>query len=180
MKTNKAIPILILTISLMLTAIQTEAQHRTPRNSKYKYIPKIGQRVPRIPRSTVIVRHRGIPYHYSTGIFYRHKSNGYYVVHAPVGLRVRFLPRNYYRLTFGSRVFFYYYGNYYVQDGPYYETVTPPIGARVDELPNGYNQIVIDGNTYYVVDGVYYKAFIDDNGTVWYEVVGINKNNINN
>ncbi len=140
----------------------------------------MGQKVERVPRANVIVKHRGIPYRYKSGVFYRPRNNAYYVVHPPIGVRVRVLPSNYLRLTFGPRVYFYYYGAFYEHRGNYYETVTPPIGARVDELPNGYYQVVIDSNTYYVVDGIYYKAILDENGAVWYEVVGINTNEINN
>ncbi len=180
MKNNKAIPILILVFSIVFAAaVQTQAQQRKPRSSKYKNMPRIGQKVQRMPRATVIVKHKGIPYHYKSGVFYRPRNNAFYVVHAPIGVRVRVLPANYFRLTWGSGVYFYYYGTFYEHRGGYYETVAPPLGARVDELPNGYYQVVIDGNTYYVADGIYYKAILDDNGAVWYEVVGINSNEIN-
>ena len=48
----------------------------------------------------------------------------------------------------------------------------PPVEAVVYDLPNGYEKFVLDGFTYYRFDGVYYKAIIDTNGEVAYQVVG--------
>jgi hypothetical protein len=53
-----------------------------------------------------------------------------------------------------------------------YITVAPPVGAVIDALPDGYRKVIIDNNIYYEFNEAYYKAFIDEYGEVWYEVVG--------
>ena len=54
-----------------------------------------------------------------------------------------------------------------------YITVAPPIGAKVNALPEGYEKVWLDGNFYYEFDGTYYRAFVDEQSEVWYEVVSV-------
>lgn len=141
---------------------------------KYSKMPHWGYKYTAVPKGRYIVKHAGIPYHYSKEVFYKPMGSRYVVVRAPIGVRINALPRNYSRIVIRGKVYYYYYGTYYVksvQDNQYV-TVAPPIGARVDALPQGYKKVYIEDNTYYVFEGVYYKAQIDQFGEIWYEVVG--------
>ena len=71
-------------------------------------------------------------------------------------------------------MYFYYYGIYYVssQVGGY-EVVEAPLGARIDALPDGYEIFELDSKVYYRLDDNYYKAVVEPNGNVVYEVVRV-------
>ena len=70
--------------------------------------------------------------------------------------------------------YYYYYGAFYksLPSGGY-QTVAPPLGARVDALPDGYKVFELDNKIYYQLDDTYYKAVVEENGAVAYEVVKV-------
>ena len=140
----------------------------------YNKQPRRGAQVTVLPKKSVVIKHNNTNYHYRNGIFYR-PVNGSYVVSAPpIGMRVTVLPPNPFRVMISGRSYFYYYGTYYMplgDDG--YEVVNPPIGARIDALPDGYEVFELDGMVYYRLDDIYYKAVVEPNGNVVYEVVRI-------
>ena len=140
----------------------------------YKQQPRRGAQVTVLPKKTVVVTHSNNKYHYRNGIYYR-PVNGSYVVSAPpVGIRVKLLPPNPYKVWHSGRSYYYYYGTYYLPvNGNEYEVVSAPLGARIDALPDGYDVFELDGQVYYRLDETYYKAVIEDNGNVVYEVVRI-------
>lgn len=197
MKPTKAITsILLVTLILMLSNMSAEAQRRRRHPSRYKRTPRIGHREHHNRdddrrhgnRHAVIrIRHHHEDYriHHRDYRHYRedheHRSDHFYRRHrwSFFGIRIRILPPHYYRFEIGTHIYFYNRGNYYVYRHHYYEPVPPPIGARVDQLPEGCNKVVINGRIYYDLDGVYYKAYVDQNGEVWYEVVGINRKELN-
>lgn len=174
MKTIKTFTFIFL---FMLVASLVQAQHRTDRR-RYRNLPKYGYHVRNLPRQAVPVRFRGTLLHYHSGLFYRPFGNSYIIIQAPIGIHIRRLPRAWFRFVVGTRAYYYYYANYYTceNDNPDNgcTVVAPPIGARVDVLPNGYHKVIIDDNTYYILGNVYYKAFMNEHGEVWYEVVGVN------
>lgn len=141
---------------------------------KYSHLPRYYSTVSCLPHGAMMINWGGASYWCHSGVYYRPVPGGYCVVTAPYGLRMRTLPANYINITIGRTPYYYYYGSYYMQDQytQEYYSVSPPVGATVDALPQGYDKVIIDGVTYYVFGGTYYKAFVAQNGEVWYEVVG--------
>jgi hypothetical protein len=141
---------------------------------KYGPMPVYRSSVAYAPSSSIIISHRGINFRYSNGIFYQPMNRSYVVASAPWGARVRTIPANSLRIYVSSVPYYYYYGSFYTHSVQHneYVAVQPPIGARVDFLPEGAMKVFVEGNTYYEVNNTYYKAFADDTGVIWYEVVG--------
>ena len=48
----------------------------------------------------------------------------------------------------------------------------PEIGAQTDKLPEGTTEIEEKGQKYYQFDTVFFEEVEDDDGTVFFEVVG--------
>ncbi len=182
---NSTLPIVLMGILLAFAPTDTFGQHKarkvkskkevvvTP-EKQYKKLPRQGARVTTPPQKTVIIRHGHYDYHFDKGVFYRTIGGSYVVVAPPVGIRVSVLPAAAYRLHYLNRPYFYYYGVFYtpLPDGAY-EVVDAPIGARVDALPDGYEVFELDGRVYYRLGDTYYKAVVEDNGLVAYEVVRV-------
>ncbi len=147
----------------------------TPVSKQYAKQPRRGAQITKLPRKTTIVSYRNANYHYRNGIFYR-PINGTYIVAAPPrGIRISVLPPNAHRIVIqGRSPYYYYYGTYYspVSSGGY-EVIDAPIGARVDALPDGYDVFELDGLVYYRLGDTYYKAVLEPNGNVIYEVVRV-------
>ncbi|GAL86201.1 hypothetical protein MYP_3430 [Sporocytophaga myxococcoides] len=146
--------------------------YHTPQ--RYGVMPVYRSSVAYAPSSSIIISNRGINFRYYNGIFYQPMNGSYIVASAPWGARVRTIPVNSLRVHVASVPYYYYYGSFYthsVQNNEYM-AVQPPMGARVDFLPEGASKVYVDGNTYYEVNNTYYKAFADETGAIWYEVVG--------
>ena len=140
----------------------------------YNKQPRRGAHLTKLPNKSTVVRYRTSNYHYRDGIFYRPVNNSYVVTKPPLGIRVSVLPPKAYRVNLSGRMYFYYYGIYYVssQVGGY-EVVEAPLGARIDALPDGYEIFELDSKVYYRLDDNYYKAVVEPNGNVVYEVVRV-------
>lgn len=140
----------------------------------YNKQPRRGAQVTAIPKNTKEVTHRNLNYHYHDGIFYRPVKGSYVVVAPPIGIRVSVLPPNPFRVIISGHSYYYYYGTYYVPaaNGGY-EVVGAPVGARIDALPDGYEVFELDGMVFYRLDETYYKAVLEPNGNVVYEVVRV-------
>jgi len=141
---------------------------------RYGAMPVYRSNVAYAPSTSIIISNRGINFRYSNGIFYQPMNGSYIVSSAPCGARVRSIPANSLRVCVASVPYYYYYGSFYTQSvqNNEYIAVQPPMGARVDFLPEGAMKVFVEGNTYYEVNNTYYKAFADETGAVWYEVVG--------
>ena len=144
------------------------------RSARYATLPAYRSRVTVLPTNARTVPLGGISYRYSNGLYYRPFGTSFELVSAPVGFRLNVLPVGYQRILIGPNPYYYYYGAFYqpLPNNTGYQVITPPVGAIVYELPNGYDQVVIENITYYVNDGVYYRADVDQQGNVFYEVVG--------
>jgi len=127
-----------------------------------------------VPTASIIISNKGINFRYYNGVFYEPRNGSYVVVTAPHGVRVKSIPANSLRVVLSNVPYYYYYGSFYTYSvySNEYVAVQPPIGARVDFLPEGAVKVFVDGNTYYEVNNTYYKAFADETGAIWYEVVG--------
>ena len=153
---------------------KSKKQKVTTPVGQYKKQPRRGAQVTALPRKTVVVHHRNSNYHYRDGIYYRPVNGSYVVTAPPVGIHINVLPPNTYRLRLSDRFYFYYYGTFYTSlPSGGYEVVSPPVGARVDALPDGYEVFELDGLVYYRLDETYYKAVLEPNGNVVYEVVRV-------
>ncbi len=141
---------------------------------RYGAMPVYRSSVAYAPSTSIIISNRGINFRYSNGIFYQPMNGSYVVSSAPCGVRVRSIPVNSMRVYVSNVPYYYYYGSFYTQSVQTndYIAVQPPLGARVDFLPEGAMKVFVEGNTYYEVNNTYYKAFADETGAVWYEVVG--------
>ncbi len=140
----------------------------------YNKLPHRGAQVTVLPTKNVLIRHGRYDYHFHNGVFYRPINGSFIVVAPPVGIRVSVLPPNPFHFKYMGLPYFYYYGTFYISHSSGgYEVVEAPIGARIDALPDGYEVFELDGKVYYRLDDTYYKAVIEDNGNVVYEVVRV-------
>ena len=141
---------------------------------QYKKLPRRGEYVSAPPKKTMVIRHGHYDYRFDDGVFYRPVGNSFVVTAPPVGIHVSILPKAASRLHYLNRPYFYYYGVFYIQlSNGGYEVVEPPLGARVYALPDGYEIFDLDGMVYYRLGETYYKAIVEDNGNVAYEVVRV-------
>jgi len=149
------------------TKAQTPVKH-------YSKQPRRGAQVTSLPRKTVVVKHRNTNYQYRDGIFYRPVNGSYVVAAPPRGIHVTNLPPKPFRILVSGSPYYYYYGTYYI-DAPQggYTVVDAPLGARIDALPDGYEVFELDGMVFYRLDETYYKAVVEPNGNVVYEVVRV-------
>jgi len=117
----------------------------------------------------------GVNYGYYNGLFYQRYGFGLHLVFPPFGIRVGVLPIGYYPFYFGANPYYYYGGVFYspYSDGGY-QVVAPPLGSLVPELPAGATVQVINGQEFYQYYGTFYQKQVNDNGEVWYKVVGRN------
>jgi len=148
--------------------------HRHNPHHRYSKLPRWGKSYTVAPKKAAIIAHKGINYHFHSGIFYRPLAANFIIAPAPIGVRIHTLPKKKIKFLHSGKEYFYYYGTYYAKtdvDNEYI-TVAPPKGARVDALPEGYEQVEINGNEYYKFEGTYYKAITTENNEEWYEVVG--------
>jgi hypothetical protein len=95
--------------------------------------PRVGRRVPTLPRSYEAVRVGPTLFRYHEGVFYRPVAAGVHVVvAAPLGARVRRLPPGYLGFVIGSHRYFYVNFTYYLWDegAREYVVIEEPAGAE--------------------------------------------------
>ena len=141
---------------------------------RYNYLPYRNSCYYNLPSNYFSINFGGYGYRYWDGVFYRPFNNLFTVCAPPIGIYIDILPVGYRRVYVRNYPYYYYNGTYYDQRGSGYTVVSPPVGAIVESLPGGYETINIDGETYYTVDGAQYKAVLQDNGEIWYEVIRAN------
>lgn len=149
-----------------------KGRHRHSPHHRYAKLPKWGKSYASVHRKAHRIAHRGVNFHYHSGIYYKKAGAKYIIARAPLGVKVPKLPRKKIRCMVKGRKYYYYYGTFYVKtaDGKEYETVNPPVGARVDALPEGYKEIQKSDSNYYEFEGTLYKEITSDHET-YYEVV---------
>lgn len=88
-------------------------------------------------------------------------------------LELGLLPQAHSIIILNGRTFYYHYGVFYMKNSHLdeYEVVKPIVGVRVDALPLGCTLKSIDGVDYYMMDSTYFKAVVDENGILMFEVV---------
>ncbi|WP_273444889.1 DUF6515 family protein [Neolewinella agarilytica] len=92
----------------------------------------------------------------------------------PLGVRITSLPANLPYLRRGNNRYYLYQGIYYLPVGSdVYEVVDAPVGAIIDRLPDDYETVELDGKVYYRLNETYYKAVLEANGNVVYEVIRV-------
>ena len=121
------------------------------------------------------INHGGVNYGYYNGLFYQRYGFGLHLIFPPFGIRVGVLPLGYYPFYYGANPYYYYGGVFYspYSDGGY-QVVAPPLGSLVPELPAGAAKQVINGQEFYLYYATFYQKQVNDNGEVWYKVVGRN------
>ena len=178
MKTKNILKVALLVIFVVVFN-SVEAQHKHHNSShhkphyRYSDLPHWGHAYKAVPKGFYVYPYHGVKYHYYNGIYYKPVGTKYVIVRPPAGIRVRTLPTSTVHFVINGRNYFYYYGTYYVKStNDEFISVAPPVGAQVDALPDGYRKVIIDDQVYYEFEGTYYKAFMYNDGEVWYEVVG--------
>lgn len=133
-----------------------------------------GSKVAALPQNTKVLTHRNVNYHYRNGVYYRPTNGTYLVVNPPLGVRITSLPANLPYLRRGNNRYYLYQGVYYLPVGnDVYEVVDAPVGAIIDRLPDDYETVELDGKVYYRLNETYYKAVLEANGNVVYEVIRV-------
>jgi Family of unknown function (DUF6515) len=102
-----------------------------------RYYPPIGVVTRDIPSGHYTTYHRGVPYYFHDGIWYRHGGYGFTVIRPPVGLFVNFLPPFYTTVWFGGLRYYYADNVYYRWDTGrnVYIVSEPPAGSNADTSP---------------------------------------------
>ena len=123
-------------LSLGLSAQTADAAQRDHRRSQQHAPIRV------LPGGHYRVTHRGKPYFYSGGRFYRHTNGAYVVISAPLGAIVPVLPGGYISFGIGSGRRFYFQGVYYRQvDGGYEVVEKPPEAEQV--LTQGSDKLIV-------------------------------------
>lgn len=117
-----------------------------------------------IPKGSVIIKIKGVDYHYSNGLYYRYSGGRYILVPAPRGAKVRALPLGFTILELMGRTYYYSQGAYYIQSSGGYQVVDAPQEVVVPTLPEDAEQITIEGKDYYIYDGCIYSIVITPDG----------------
>lgn len=130
-----------LTILFALAANQAVARDHSSHGSRYGHHhhrshPARGYSTHRLPRGYYTARHRGSPYYYHGGAWYRPYGPRYVVVAPPHGIGVSMLPPFYTTVWFGGAPYYYADDTYYVYRPERREYVvtesprgTPPAGS---------------------------------------------------
>ena len=100
------------------------------------YYPPVGFGFGALPPGYVTVRHQGVSFFFSGGIWYSAPAPGRFVVVAPpIGVVVPVLPPYYATVWVGSMPYYYANNVYYVQSPQGYVVVNPPPPTTVVETP---------------------------------------------
>lgn len=159
------------TSSAPKTTTTTKKVVVSPSKVVYKKPTPTVQAVRTIPKTTVVVKNKGLDYHYSNGSYYRYSGGRYIVVPAPKGARVKTLPIGYTLLKLLDRTYYYYQGAYYLQSGSSYQVVDAPQDIIVPTLPEESDLITMEGKDYYVYDGCIYSIVLTPDGKA-FKMVG--------
>lgn len=192
MKVMKTKKIFLLTtvflLSLAFSETQAKKRHVTNKSSKsvsinrhhHSTVVRVSNRSQYrsyhvLPKTSVIIRHKGVNFHYYNGNYYQRNGDRYVRVVSPIGLRIRVLPNDFRRFIFNRRAYYMYNGVYYLEAhrgrNIYYEVVQAPVGAVIYELPWDAERVRINGITYFESNLVIYKKIRTSQGRA-YKVVG--------
>ena len=87
-----------------------------------KRYPKHGTVVTTVHKPKIIV-HKGVKFHFASGVWYKTKGRKYIVCAAPVGIKVRHLPKGNKVVYINGRKLYKYKGIWYKKKGRNYITV---------------------------------------------------------
>lgn len=87
-----------------------------------KIYPKHGTVVTKVHKPN-IVKHRGVKFHFSKGVWYKPRGRKYVVCSAPLGITLRHLPRGYKVVRLNGRKMYKYKGIWYQKRGKGYIVV---------------------------------------------------------
>ncbi len=93
--------------------IQHPSYYRDDRFGHNRRYPSRGYVINEAPHGAVIIRHRGEPYYYHGGVWYRPSGPRFIVVAPPIGIVVPFLPSFYTTLWVGGVPYYYADATYY-------------------------------------------------------------------
>ncbi len=127
------------------------------------------QHIDVLPHGFLTLHIGGVPYFYSSGIYYQASGGGYEEVYPPVGAAVPEPPEGSIQVYAGGQTYYYAGGAFYVQqpDGQFV-TAPTPIGVVVPELPPGAVEVNANGQVAYQFNGIYYRpVFV--NGVTQYQ-----------
>lgn len=114
---------------------QTKQQmHKTvkPRARKIHH-PKVGLKVPSLPKNHMQIHVNKELYHHHNGTFYRpHNRGKFIVVRPPLGAKIKYLPLGFISFYIGNMRYFYLNHTYYWWDnvGLFYVVIDKPDGAK--------------------------------------------------
>ena len=87
-----------------------------------KVYPKHGTVVTTVHKPTIVV-HKGVRFHFASGIWYRSSGKKFIVSAAPRGITLRRLPRGYKVVRIKGRKYYAFKGIRYQKVGRYYKVV---------------------------------------------------------
>ncbi len=102
---------------------------------------QIGHVINTLPHRHSRIHVGGLPYFYSSGVFYQKFGHGYIVISAPIGARIRTLPVGFIGFSIGLSNYYTVNDSYYTWDdaNDSYYVVDKPVGATdtIDEITQG-------------------------------------------
>ncbi len=128
---------LLVALFFLSVATQAEAEPRNHRkaakHAPLKVLPKTHRRIV----------HKGNPYFYSGGRFYRHNNGVYVAITAPLGAIVPSLPGGYVTFGVGAKRYFYHEGIYYRNVPTGYVVIEEPAKAETVLASVGSDKLII-------------------------------------
>ncbi len=88
-----------------------------------------------LPKNSLIIHHKSLPYHYSDGNFYRYTAGTYLLTAAPIGLTLSALPNRSQRIAYAGKVYYFRQETYYLKTKRGYEVVHAPRGLVNPYIP---------------------------------------------
>jgi hypothetical protein len=142
----------------------------------------VGAEVSRIPEDATTIEDESdvALYVYDRAYFSKQTGEGgktvYRVEPQPPQEEVDEIPYDAVTFIADGEMFYYFNYNLYVESQENGKTIfvngEPEIGAQLDNLPEGCTTIDENNRTYYQFDMVFFEEVEDEDGAVFYEVVG--------
>jgi hypothetical protein len=143
--------------------------------------PPVGAEVSSIPEEAIREEESGRVLHQFDDLYFSEDKNDagkkiYRVEPQPPDEEIDSIPSGSPSFVADEETFYYVNYNFYVEfeeNGKRgYVNGEPEIGAQTDKLPEGTTEIEEKGQKYYQFDSVFFEEVEDDDGTVFFEVVG--------
>jgi len=96
---------------------------KKPQRVVYKKPVKV-VKIKKLPRKTIVIKHRGIKYHFANNNFYKWNNGNYRIVRPAIGLQVQFLPIGYTTVIVKGKKYYTHNNIYYIKRNSTFQVVS--------------------------------------------------------